>query len=72
MNWFKVPKYICKEIDKINKNFFWNKHIDEEGNSTIPMIVWDKICRPKYERGLGIGKTEDADLARLRNSHTTK
>lgn len=29
------------------------------------MTAWDKICRPKYELGLGIKKTEDTNAAYL-------
>lgn len=28
-------------------------------------VVWEKICRPKWEGGLGVRKTEDVDTAFL-------
>lgn len=44
MNWLE---YICEEIVKINKNFYWNKNIADEGYSAIPMTAWDKIYLPE-------------------------
>lgn len=29
MNWFKFPKYIYKNIDKVNRNFFWNINYED-------------------------------------------
>lgn len=28
INWFKFPKYISKEIDKVNRDFFWSNYAD--------------------------------------------
>lgn len=63
MNWFKIPKYICKDIDTTNRSSFRNKNKDgEEANSAIPTIGLDKICRLKCEWGLDIKKTEEIDV----------
>lgn len=66
----KIPNYIAKKIDKDNKNFFWKNNMDPDFRlGPIPLISWDKICRPKCERGLGIRKTQDVNatmLAKLR------
>lgn len=58
MNWFKICKYICKEIDKTKRGFFWNKDKERKGDTgSIPTIAWDKNCRPKCKGVLGIQKT---------------
>lgn len=37
MNWFEILKYVYKDIDNINWNFFRNKNKDEEkGNTVVP------------------------------------
>lgn len=55
-----------KQIDNINRDFFWNKSKDKEGNCKyVPTIVWDKICRWKCEGGLGIRKAEDTSATFL-------
>lgn len=30
MNCFKIPKYMCKKINNINMDFFWNKNKGEK------------------------------------------
>lgn len=32
-------------------------------HGTIPLISWDKICRPKCESRLGIRRTQDVNAA---------
>lgn len=55
MDWFKIPKRICKNIDKTNKNFFWNKNKEgDEVSAAIPAIALDKMCCPKCKGGLSI------------------
>lgn len=40
MNWFKIPKYISREIDKTNKNFLCNKKKEGDGvSAVIPSIA---------------------------------
>lgn len=66
MNFFRIPKSVSKDIDTINRNFFWLDKCDPNAkNSTIHTIYWDKICRPKCERRLGILKTEDVNAVFL-------
>lgn len=55
MNWFKLPKYICKDIDGFNWDFFWKDNCDKHKLHTL---ACDKICSLKCEGGLGIRKTE--------------
>lgn len=53
-----------KEIDRKNKNFFWHNN-SSEGHSRIPLVSWDKICRPKSGGGLGLRKMEDINAASI-------
>ena len=48
-----LPSYLHSELDKINRDFFWNK-----GAQYKPLISWDRICKPRDIGGLGIRKTE--------------
>lgn len=51
MNALSIPRTILKDIDKINRNFFWN-HFDNSRN--LHTISWNKISRPKSLGGIGI------------------
>lgn len=43
-------KYIAKEIDCKNRDFFWQNNMESNNtHGTIPLIWWDKIYRPKHE-----------------------
>lgn len=60
INWFKFPTNIYKDIDGPNRNFFWKDNCDNISDKhKLHPLAWDKIFRAKYERGLGIRKTED-------------
>lgn len=64
MNWFKILKYICKDIDSITRNFFCKDNCEyNKDHKPIQSLAWDKICHPKYEGGLGIKKIEDVNAA---------
>lgn len=55
MQCFELPKNTTTELDRINREFFWKKSSTEKG---LPMVNWDKICRPKVCGGLGLRKAE--------------
>ena len=44
MHCFQLPSATNKQIDRIGRTFFWPKADDSTG---LPMVSWDKICRPK-------------------------
>lgn len=65
MTWFKLCQiYICKEINKVNRDFFWNDKCDNNNEKhKLYSLSWDKICGPKCERGLGVRCLEDINTA---------
>lgn len=66
MHGVKILNNILKEMDKMNKDFFWQNNIDSKNNhGAIPLISWDKVCRPKCEGGRGIRKVQDVNAASL-------
>ena len=60
MQCFQLPTGTTKQIDKISRTFFWQKSRDSSG---LPMVAWDKICRPKKSGGLGLRKMEAVNSA---------
>ena len=60
MQSFLLPKGILDKIDKINKDFFWNKL---ESTRYCPLLSWDKICKPKSQGGQGIKTAEETNNA---------
>jgi len=55
MQCFQLPKDTNRQIDKISRDFFWKKSIENKG---LRMIAWDKICRQKTAGGLGFRKID--------------
>ena len=53
MRCFQLPKETTRPIDKISKDLFWKKSTENKG---LPMVSWDKVCRPKKVGGLGLRK----------------
>lgn len=43
MNWFKFLKYIIKEIDKVNRDFFWTNNTNNSKNENTNCILWHGI-----------------------------
>ena len=62
MQCFQLPRATTKQIDKISRAFFWKNSRDSSG---LPMVAWDKICRPKKSGGLGLRKLEAVNSAFL-------
>ena len=58
MQAFLLPKQILRELDAINRNFYWNK-----GEKHSPLISWDEICKSKENGGTGIRKAEEINIA---------
>lgn len=55
MQGIKIPNCIAQEVDSVNRNFLLNNNLDSDnGQGLIPLILLDKMCRPKCEGELGI------------------
>lgn len=55
----KLPKSLCKEVDKVCRSFIW----DSDQRKLTHLIVWDNVCKPKQFGGLGLRRTRDSNLA---------
>eukprot|EP00253_Pinus_taeda_P033333 PITA_33333 len=50
-----APKGVLQQFRNIQRNFLWGK---EESRKNWALIPWDKICKPKSHRGLGLDDQE--------------
>ncbi|VVA29155.1 PREDICTED: ribonuclease H At1g65750 [Prunus dulcis] len=50
----KLLASVCKELDKLNRNFFWGGN---EKKNKIHLCQWNLACRPKSKGGLGFKQT---------------
>lgn len=62
MTIFKFPKTLCQEINSEIARFWWSQQEDE---SRIHWISWDKMGRSKKQGGMGFRDFEDFNLALL-------
>ena len=53
-----LSKNILKDLDDVNKKFYWNK-----GEKYRPPIRWDEVCKTKENGGAGIRKAEYINVA---------
>ena len=60
MQAFLLPKGILDQIDKINKDFFWNKL---QSQRYCPLISWEHICSDVEKGGLGLHTAENMNKA---------
>jgi len=54
MQCVQLPSAVANNIDRVSREFFWKKNSTEKG---LPLVAWDKICRPKQNGGMGLRKT---------------
>jgi len=54
MQCFQLLAGVANNIDKINREFFWKCFNTDKG---LPLVAWNKICRPKQNGGIGLRKT---------------
>ncbi|XP_028092237.1 uncharacterized protein LOC114292475 [Camellia sinensis] len=64
MHTMELPRKVCDEIDKINRNFLWG---DTREKRKVHLANWDQVCKLKKDGGLGLRKARDTNLALLSN-----
>lgn len=66
MTLFNFPKGIIEDIERVKRRFYWIE-IGESNGSIRKMhsISWNKICKHKNERGLGIKQLMKKNLSML-------
>ena len=47
----EIPKKVIRTLERKMRKFFWNGANEE---NKIPLLAWEKICRPKEEGGAGL------------------
>ena len=62
MHCYKLPSRITDQLDRIHRDFFWKTSPTAKG---LPLVAWDKICRPKKLGGLGLRKAAAMNTAFL-------
>ena len=60
MQCFQLPNRMATKIDRLNREFFWNKNDTDKG---LLLVAWDRACRPKDRGGLGLRKTVAINIA---------
>ncbi|PNX99664.1 ribonuclease H, partial [Trifolium pratense] len=54
MSCFLLPKGLCKQLESMACNFWWGSNTDKK---KIHWINWKKICKNKFQGGLGFRNT---------------
>ncbi|XP_074278653.1 uncharacterized protein LOC141602248 [Silene latifolia] len=52
---FVLPRGIIKSIEATCRNYLWESGTEYK---RVPLVAWDKICKPKEEGGLGLKDQE--------------
>lgn len=60
---FKLSKTLCEELKSLMANFWWGQKEEEERK--VHWVGWDKICRSKFQWGLGFKKLHTFNTALL-------
>jgi len=62
LSFFKLPKSVCNELIKIQRNFLWGwGSVDRK----IAWVRWENICKLKKDGGLGIRDIGNFNIALL-------
>ena len=62
MQYVKIPKTICDEIEKLQRGFLWG---DSDQRRKAHLVSWDVCCLPKMHGGLGFKQTHHMNEAFL-------
>ncbi|KAL4358598.1 hypothetical protein AHAS_Ahas09G0302700 [Arachis hypogaea] len=58
----KVPKRVCREVERLQRNFIWG---DEPNKKRLHLIGWKTMCLPRHKGGLGFRKLSSMNDAFL-------
>ncbi|KAL4397351.1 hypothetical protein AHAS_Ahas01G0183200 [Arachis hypogaea] len=58
----RVPKGVCREVKRLQRNFIWG---DEPNKKRLHLIGWKTMCLPRHEGGLGFRKLSSMNDAFL-------
>ena len=61
MSIFRMPVGI-RDIEKLMRDFFWENAGKEHFRH---LVTWEKVCKPKNLGGLGLGNSDNKNLALL-------
>lgn len=59
---FVIPTQVVLQIKKIQRDFLWNGGGNDKG---LYLVVWDRVCSPKFKGGLGLRSMEVMNKALL-------
>lgn len=62
MSCYRLPQETCKKLSAAVLRFWWSMSSNNKG---LHWVVWDKICTPLEEDGLGFRGFNDFNLALL-------
>lgn len=62
LSFYKAPKKVLKEMEKIKSNFLWG---GSEETRCIHWERWDDVCLPKENGGLGVRRIGDFNVVLL-------
>ena len=62
MQTLELPRKVCDEIDKLNRNFLWGDSLERK---KVHLVNWQHVCHKKKNGGLGIRRARDQNLALL-------
>jgi len=60
MQCFTLPNVITAQIDRLSREFLWKENNTEKG---LPLVAWNRICRPKDKGGIGLRKAAAINVA---------
>ena len=63
MSLFKMPKVVVVTLEKMMRQFLWDRDLGGKGRS---LVGWKLVCKPKECGGLGIGNLLLRNKALLR------
>ena len=59
---FIIPKYTISKIEQTFSSFLW---FGKLGNTHRAKIIWESVCLPKEEGGLGLRRIKDSNNANV-------